>query len=83
MLSMADGVCRAARLGLGGVAVSPVRLAGAERALEGARLEAATLARVAETAAAEVEPIDDLQATAGYRRDMLRVWTHRVLAELA
>ena len=83
MLSMADGVCRAAGLGLGGVAVSPVTLAGAERALEGARLEAATLARVAEIAAAEVEPVDDLQATAGYRRDMLRVWTRRVLAELA
>jgi carbon-monoxide dehydrogenase medium subunit len=83
MLSVADGVCRAARLGLGGVAVSPVALAGAERALDGARLEAATLARVAEIAAAEVEPIDDLQATAGYRRDMLRVWTRRVLAELA
>ncbi len=83
VLRVADGVCRDARLGLGGVAVSPVTLARAEQALRGQRLEPSTFARVAEVAASEVEPIDDLQGTAGYRRDMLRVWTRRVLGELA
>jgi len=82
-LSVEDGVCRAARLGLGGVAASPVALTGAERALEGARLDPRLLDQVADVAAAEVEPIDDLQGTAPYRRDMLRVWTRRVLADLA
>lgn len=82
-LGVEDGVCRVARLGVGGVAASPALLAGAERALEGARLDPALLDRAADAAAAEVEPIDDLQGTAEYRRDMLRVWTRRVLAELA
>jgi len=83
VLAIAEGVCRRARVGLGGVAVSPVALIGVERALEGARLERDTFERVAEIAAGEVEPIDDLQGTASYRRDMLRVWVRRVVAELA
>jgi carbon-monoxide dehydrogenase medium subunit len=83
VLSVHAGVCRLARLGLGGVAASPVALTGAEAVLEGARLDARVVERAADAAASEVEPIEDLQGTAEYRRDMLRVWTRRVLAELA
>ncbi len=82
-LAVDDGVCRSARLGLGGVARSPVALTQAERALEGAPLTTATIHDAAEVAAGEVEPIDDLQGTAEYRRAMVRVWVRRVLDELA
>jgi len=75
--------CRLARLAVGGVGASPRVLAGAERALEGQDLDDATIARAAEAAAAEVEPIDDLQGSAEYRRDMLRLWVRRVVADLA
>jgi aerobic carbon-monoxide dehydrogenase medium subunit len=75
--------CRLARLGLGGVAPSPVVLAGAEQALEGRYLDEAAFEQAAEVAAAEVEPLDDLQGSAGYRRDMLRIWVRRVLRDLA
>jgi hypothetical protein len=57
--------------------------ARAEQALEGQELDEATIARAADTAAGEVEPMDDLQGTAEYRRDMLRVWVRRVVAGLA
>jgi hypothetical protein len=49
----------------------------------GQEFDAATIARAADTAAGEVEPMDDLQGTAEYRRDMLRVWVRCVVAGLA
>jgi carbon-monoxide dehydrogenase medium subunit len=82
-LGMKDGVCVSARLGLGGVAASPVALTRAEAALEGAALDERSASRAAEAAAAEVDPVDDLQGSAEYRRDMVRAWTRRVLAALA
>jgi carbon-monoxide dehydrogenase medium subunit len=75
--------CRTARLAVGGVGASPVVLARAEQALEGQELDDAAIRRAAEAAAGEVEPMDDLQGTAEYRRDMLRVWVRRVVAGLA
>lgn len=75
--------CRMARLGLGGVAATPVVLRATERALEGRELDERSVAAAAETAAGEVDPVDDLQGSAGYRRDMLRVSVRRVLRELA
>ena len=74
--------CRLARLGLGGVNPSPVVLRAAERELEGAELDAAAIARAADAAAAEVDPIDDLQASADYRRQMVRLWIRRVVSGL-
>jgi len=74
--------CRVARLGLGGVAASPVVLGRAEQVLEGRELDAATIAQAAAAAADEVEPMEDLQGSAGYRRDMLRVWVGRVVSGL-
>jgi carbon-monoxide dehydrogenase medium subunit len=74
--------CREARLGLGGVDRSPVVLARTEAALRGRDLDEAAIARAAETAAQEVEPVDDLQGSAEYRRDMVRVWVRRVVTDL-
>jgi len=75
--------CHGARLGVGGVGASPVVLAGAEHALERQELDEATIARAADAAAAEVAPMDDLQGSAEYRRDMLRLWVRRVVTALA
>lgn len=83
LLVMDGRRCRVARLGLGGVAASPVVLARAEQALEGRELDAAAIARAADAAADEVEPMTDLQGSAEYRRDMLRVWVQRVVTGLA
>ena len=74
--------CRVARLAVGGVGASPVVLAEAERVLEGRELDDATIARAADAAADEVDPMDDLQGSADYRRDMLRTWVQRVVTGL-
>ncbi len=75
--------CRVARLAVGGVGASPVVLTRAEQALEGQELVEATIARAADAAADEVDPMDDLQGSADYRRDMLRVWVRRIVTDLA
>jgi len=72
-----------ARIGCGGVAGTPVRARAAEAALEGKPWNAAT----AETAAAilqgEFSPIDDMRATAGYRRRVLGNLLRRFALETA
>ena len=83
MLVLDGRRCRVARLAVGGVGASPVVLERAEQGLEGQELDDATIARAADAAADEVEPMDDLQGSAEYRRDMLRVWLRRVVAGLA
>jgi len=60
-----------------------VVLRAAERALEGRALDPPAIARAAEAAAEEIDPVEDLQGSAGYRRDMVRVWVRRVVERLA
>jgi aerobic carbon-monoxide dehydrogenase medium subunit len=74
-----QGVIRAARLGLGGVEDRPRRSAAAESVLEGRAPEAAVFRQAAEAAAAAVEPLEDLQSSADYRRDLVRVVARRAL----
>jgi carbon-monoxide dehydrogenase medium subunit len=82
MLVLDGRRCRVARLAVGGVGASPVVLARAEQALEGQELDDATITRAADAAAGEVDPMEDLQGSVEYRRDMLRVWVRRVVAGL-
>jgi CO/xanthine dehydrogenase FAD-binding subunit len=41
-----------------------------------------TLRAAADAAAAEVDPLSDLMGSAQYRREMVRVWTRRLLTAL-
>jgi carbon-monoxide dehydrogenase medium subunit len=83
LLRLENGRCADAQIGLGGVCPKPVLLRLAADALLGAALTHATIAAAARAAAAEAEPFDDLQASAGYRRDMVEVWLARVLGDMA
>lgn len=67
------------RLAAGAVAPVPMRLHKAEAALAGRPLDAAALVAAAEAAAAEVAPINDLRASAQYRRRLVRVLCERAL----
>lgn len=66
-----DGAVVAARIGLGGVAATPIRALATEAALVGAPWTAAGLAGAAAVLAAEGTPLDDHRASAAYRRAML------------
>jgi CO/xanthine dehydrogenase FAD-binding subunit len=80
LVSVADGVVRDARIALTAVAPTVVRAPEAEAALRGESASRATFAAAGRTASAAARPIDDVRASADYRRAMLAVVVARVLA---
>jgi aerobic carbon-monoxide dehydrogenase medium subunit len=78
-----DGVMIEPRVGIGGAEVQPRRIAEAEQALVGAAPNDAVFRAAADIAAAEIDPMEDLQANAEYRRDLVRTVTRRALERAA
>jgi len=75
----ADDAITDARLALGAVAPVPLRAAAAEALLPGHHLTEELLQEVGATAAREVQPINDLRASAEYRRHLVDVLVQRAL----
>ncbi len=71
-----------ARITLGAVAPTIVRAEAAEASLLGQPLSDAVIAEAAELAMQAARPIDDLRASADYRRAMVRVLVERALRQL-
>ncbi|WP_270887176.1 xanthine dehydrogenase small subunit [Pedococcus sp. 5OH_020] len=70
-LDVRDGVVAKARIGLGGVAATPVRALATEAALEGRSWSAEVARAAADVMRGEGTPLDDHRASAAYRRSML------------
>lgn len=70
-LDLDDDRVRRARIGLGGVAATPLRARATEQLLTGERWDAGTVARAAETLRREGTPLDDHRASGAYRAAML------------
>ena len=70
-LDVRDGVVTRARIGLGGVAATPIRALATEAALEGRPWTAPTVETAAAVLATEGTPLDDHRASADYRAAML------------
>jgi aerobic carbon-monoxide dehydrogenase medium subunit len=75
------GEIRSARIALGAVAPTPLRARRAEVRLSGCLPNDDLLAEAARLAAEETRPIDDLRASAEYRRHMAEVLTRRALEQ--
>jgi xanthine dehydrogenase small subunit len=82
-LVIRDGTVTKARIGLGGVAATPVRALATEAALEGRPWSAETAQDAAEVMGREGTPIDDHRASAAYRAAMLGTALHKLYAEHA
>ncbi|MFO1284669.1 MAG: xanthine dehydrogenase family protein subunit M [Burkholderiales bacterium] len=79
-----DGpVIRDVRVAYGAVAPVPMRAVATEAALEGRPLDPDTIARAAVAARDEVRPIDDVRASAWYRRELVHNMTKRMLDDVA
>lgn len=78
---MESSTIREARVVIGAVTDRPIRAVGAESLLSGAPVDAAVLARAAQAAAEEVQPLADIRGSASYKRDMVRVFVRRALEE--
>ena len=63
-----DGICNRIAIGIGAVTDSPLRLDGVEKQLIGTSLEDGKAKDALRAALADIEPLDDLHASAEYRR---------------
>jgi CO/xanthine dehydrogenase FAD-binding subunit len=81
MLAVANGVCAKARIALGAVAPIVMRAQSAECLIEGKTLTPALVDEAGRRAAEECRPIDDIRASADYRRHTVHVLVRRLLGE--
>jgi CO/xanthine dehydrogenase FAD-binding subunit len=72
---------REVRIAMGAVAPRPMRASRAEAFLRGQVWSDALIAECARLASAECTPIDDLRASANYRRRMIAVYVRRMLEQ--
>lgn len=78
-----NGRIVAPRIGVGGAEPQPRRIESAERALAGRASGPEAFAAAADAAAAAVDPMEDAQTSAEYRRDLVRTVTRRALEQAA
>lgn len=77
------GRCDEARIAAGSVGPVPLLLERASRAVAEGPLSTRRIEQAAQIAAADVQPIDDVRATAAYRRQLVAVFVRRALTALA
>lgn len=77
-----DGTVADARIALGACGPTPVRALSVEAALKAVRPDAGRIADAAARVEADIAPFDDVRGSAGYKREMARVWTERAITSL-
>lgn len=78
-LTYSDGVSEDVRIALGAVAKTPIFARKAEKFLKGKSIDEELIQKAAEVASEESKPIDDIRASAGYRKKMVVVLVKRAL----
>jgi carbon-monoxide dehydrogenase medium subunit len=76
-----NGVVKKARIALGAVAPTPVRVSEAETILQGHPISERILEDVIDAALKVVQPIDDVRGSAKYRKEMVRVLVGNTINE--
>jgi carbon-monoxide dehydrogenase medium subunit len=71
------------RVGVGGAEARPRRIAEAEAALKGKAPGPEAFRAAADAAAAAIDPLEDVNTNADYRRDLVRTLTRRALERAA
>jgi carbon-monoxide dehydrogenase medium subunit len=80
LVAVENKICREAKICLGTAGPTPLRAVKAEAVLKGERFNGALIEKAAEAASRECQPRSSLRASAGYRREMVRVLMKRALA---
>lgn len=75
------GICTDAKIALGAVAATPIRVPRAEAALIGKALTDEVIVKASEEAMDSCSPISDIRASKEYRKDMVRVFTKRAIRQ--
>ena len=79
VVSVSDGVCERAGIGLTNAGPIPVKAGSAESFLVGKKLDDETIREAARLASEEAQPSADLRGSEEYKRDMVRVIAGRAL----
>ncbi len=77
------GVLHGARVAIGAVAPTPLRARDTEAVLEGRPLDDELIEQAVDTVRQEVSPIDDVRASAWYRKHLTGVYIRRALSHVA
>ena len=80
-VELADGKCKRIAVSVGAATDHPIRLESAERQLTGGMLVPDVVRAAVEEALADIEALDDLHATAAYRRRVAAVLAARAIAD--
>lgn len=83
LVTLEKGVCKEARICLGGVAPMAVRATSAEGALRGQRLDAAAIQAAADRARDAADPSSDVHGSADFRRHLVSVLARRAITKAA
>jgi aerobic carbon-monoxide dehydrogenase medium subunit len=78
-----DGAIAEPRVGIGGAEATPRRIDEAEATLKGKAPGPDAFAAAADAAAAAIEPLEDFNTSADYRRDLVRAMTRRAFDRAA
>jgi CO/xanthine dehydrogenase FAD-binding subunit len=78
-LEMDHGVCQQARIAVGCVGPTTIRLKQTEKMLQGKTISDPLLKQIAASAGEEISPIDDQRSTADYRRQVAGVLVKRAI----
>jgi carbon-monoxide dehydrogenase medium subunit/6-hydroxypseudooxynicotine dehydrogenase subunit alpha len=81
LLTLENGVCRRARLGLLAAADKPLRAEAAERALEGSAITPEATAEAARTAVADINPTGDIHGSSEYRKQLIEGMLRRAIEQ--
>lgn len=82
-LDLDGGTCRSARIALGGVDATPVRIAGAEALLRNTPVGPDAFAEAGQIVRDAIDPMPDIHGSSAYRRDLAAALVQRALAEAA
>jgi CO/xanthine dehydrogenase FAD-binding subunit len=81
-MQMSNRTCQGLRIALGAVAPVPMLVRKASALMEGKPPDSEQIGKVASAAAGEINPIDDVRATAWYRRRACEALVRRLLTQL-
>jgi aerobic carbon-monoxide dehydrogenase medium subunit len=81
VLEIEEDVITSAHIGVGGAEALPRRLRAAEAALRGEKPGEAVFRAAAAAAAAAIDPLEDPQTDAQYRRELVATMAYRALKQ--
>lgn len=81
LITLEDGVCRGARLGLLAAADTPLRAPAAEAALEGKAITSESTAEAARIAVADITPTGDIHGSTEYRTRLIEGMVRRAIEQ--